>query len=64
MAPAQKPTVAMTMKVEHTADGVKITFEGTNPQGQPFGKRAPLIFPELSRCRRLPMATGPLPVIP
>ena len=31
-----KPTAPTTFRVEQTADGIKITFHGTNPQGQPF----------------------------
>jgi len=34
-SPGPKPTVAATMTVEPSGDGIKIAIEATNPQGQP-----------------------------
>ena len=34
-SPGPKPTVAGTVKVEPSAGGIKITLDGTTPQGQP-----------------------------
>jgi hypothetical protein len=34
-SPGPKPTAAATVKIESSADGIKTTIDGTNPQGQP-----------------------------
>ena len=35
-SPGPKPTVAGTIRVEPSAGGIKLTNDGTDPQGQPF----------------------------
>jgi hypothetical protein len=35
-SPGPKPTVAATLKIESSAGGIKVTFEGTSPDGQPI----------------------------